>query len=354
MNPEMIQLAREARGLDQKALSARLGVTQGYVSQLESGWRTPSDAVLQQLAAVLEYPADLFRQKDRVYGLPLWHRKKDRASAAALARAHADLNLSVMHLARLLRAAEFDAGRGIPDLAIDEFGSPEAVAQHVRGVWQLPAGPVRNLVREVEAAGGVVVAHDFGTPDVDGIGMRAPALPPLVFLNADKPTDRQRFTLAHELGHLVMHGYPSDDMEREAHRFAAEFLMPAADVRPALLDVDLPRLAALKPVWRVSMAALLLRAKQLGAITARRYSYLWAEMGRAGYRTREPVELELAPEPATVLPDLLGLHLDALGYVPDDLAKLLHLRPDELRRRYLAAHPTLARTTGRGTLRLLT
>ena len=69
-------------------------------------------------------------------------------------------------------------------------------------------------------------------------------------------------TLAHELGHLVMHRFPSPDMENEAHAFASAFLMPAGDIRPYLQSrrIDLQLLASLKPEWRVSMQSIIMRA----------------------------------------------------------------------------------------------
>jgi Zn-dependent peptidase ImmA (M78 family) len=92
--------------------------------------------------------------------------------------------------------------------------------------------------------------------------------------NVEQPADRMRFTLAHELGHLVMHhDQPTQSMEQEANEFASAFLMPARDIRPHFARrVDLRLFAELKPVWRVSMASLLMRARSLGIppVTARR------------------------------------------------------------------------------------
>ena len=97
-----------------------------------------------------------------------------------------------------------------------------------------------------------------------------------------------RLTLAHELGHLVMHEHPTEDMEREADRFAAEFLMPEQDVALELYPMSLERAAALKTRWRVSMAALIRRARDLGKLTTWQYKNLFVQLGRLGYRTNEP------------------------------------------------------------------
>ena len=53
--------------------------------------------------------------------------------------------------------------------------------------------------------------------------------------NRHAPAERYRFSLAHEPGHLVLHQSPGDSsvQERQADEFAAEFLMPARDIRSA-------------------------------------------------------------------------------------------------------------------------
>ena len=83
----------------------------------------------------------------------------------------------------------------------------------------------------------------------------------------NSPTDRARFTLAHELAHLIMHRIPTPDSEGEADRFASEFLMPARDIAADLNGFSLQKAAVLKPYWRVSMAALIQHAEDLSKIT---------------------------------------------------------------------------------------
>ena len=133
--------------------------------------------------------------------------------------------------------------------------------------------------------------------------------------------DRLRFTLAHEIGHIVMHVSHCDEMEKQADQFASEFLMPEAQIRSQLSFVNLQKLAAMKPYWRVSMNSLLYRAAELGTIDARRKSYLWMLMGQAGYRKNEPVPIP--PESPMALSEILSVHQNSLGYKPTDIDRLL-------------------------------
>jgi len=134
-----------------------------------------------------------------------------------------------------------------------------------------------------------------------------------------------------------MHQVPSPQMEDEANEFASALLMPTRDIRPQLSGrrLTIQTLAALKPVWRVSMAALLYRAKEIGAITDSQSQYLWRQMSSMGYRRMEPAELDLQVEMPTILPEIVRLHLEELGYGVSDLARALRSTEDDLR----ALHP---------------
>ena len=258
---------------------------------------------------------------------------KAAVSAREMDQIVAELNVRLMHLRRLLQAVEIESTYQIPSLTVDEFGSVERIATLVRAQWQMSAGPVQNLARAIEAAGVVVVHSDMAGSAVDGVTYSAPGLPSLVVLNISQPSDRMRFTLAHELGHLVMHrSQPTQQMEEQANEFASYFLMPTHDIRPCFAQrrIDLRLLAELKPLWRVSMASLLMRARSLGLLAYNQERYLWQQFSIAKIRQSEPPELDFPPEKATVLPDLLEAHIRQLGYSIPDLAGMLHLQPHEL------------------------
>jgi Zn-dependent peptidase ImmA (M78 family) len=155
-----------------------------------------------------------------------------------------------------------------------------------------------------------------------------------MFTNSAMPVDRMRYTVAHELAHLILHSLPRADMESEADRFAAEFLMPEADIKPQLRRVTLELLASLKRVWRVSMAALLRRAHQLHTVSAATYQRMWRIFSANGWRRREPPELDLSPESPSTLKELIRFHREDLGYSPSHLGQILHLLPDEFHRMY--------------------
>jgi Zn-dependent peptidase ImmA (M78 family) len=345
-NAGMLTLARESRELTQAELSRETGIPQAIVSRLEGGITLPSSENVSAVAECLKYPMELFFQEDRIYGFNasvFFHRKRADMPAKTLRRIHSLLNLTRMRVGRLLLATSISPEVELIRMAVEEYGSPERVAQHVRALLQLPAGPIKDLTSALEDAGVVVAPHRFGTSRTDAVSEWVPGHPPIILMNADESVggDRYRWTLAHELGHLIMHKLPSETMEEEANRFAAEFLLPAAEIKHHLRNVRLSNLALLKSIWKVSMGALLERAKQLGTITATQYRYMRINFSKLHYNTKEPPELDIPVEQSTLLPQLVQAHVKDLGFSLDDLAKLLNLKPAECAELYA---PELTRT----------
>lgn len=336
-NVDLLRVARQARGWSQTELSRQSGVSQANLSKLENGLIGPTDDVINRVADALHFPQSLFFEPDRVFGLPMsvhpMYRKRASVGQRALERLEAELNLRVLHIRRLLKVIEFEPELPLPAMDVDEFGGdPERIAELVRRTWLVPTGPLKDLVGWVERAGCLVVHCDFAALSVDGITINAPGLPPCIFLNRNQPADRQRFSLGHELGHVVMHRVPSPTMENEANTFASALLMPAREVHPYLSRrLTVQRLASLKPVWRVSMQALLFRAAAIGAITSNQSQYLWRQISAFGYRRSEPPELDFPAEEPSVLSEMIRVHIEDLGYEIEDLCSLLHVFEDDLR-----------------------
>jgi Zn-dependent peptidase ImmA (M78 family)/DNA-binding XRE family transcriptional regulator len=336
-NPEMLKLAREVREFTQADLAKNAEVTQALVSKIENGLiNNPSDDVIQHLAEAVRFPSGFFYQKFRVLGLPHFHyRKRAKLGSKVLTHIGAIINIRFQHISKLLRSYERPVEKPIPQYDLDETGlSPEKVADRLRGYWMISRGPISNLVELIEAAGGIVVLCRFGTNHLDGISFRSEGLPPLFFMNRDVPGDRFRFSLAHELGHMIMHSIPADDdkMEDEAHRFAASFLMPSAEIKPYLTVPKLSAFNRVKAYWKVSIKSLIKRAHDLSLITDNQYRWLNVQYTKA-FRTGEPVHIEL--EKPSALRGMVQYHLYELRYTIHELAEFLSVNKEDLERAYV-------------------
>jgi Zn-dependent peptidase ImmA (M78 family)/transcriptional regulator with XRE-family HTH domain len=336
-NPDMLRLARDAREMTQAELATSAGVTQALVSKLEHGLITePSSEVVTALSDSLKFPTEFFFQQERAVGFPHFHyRKRARMGAKELARLEAIINIRRQHIAKLVRSFEEPVEKPIPQFDLDATGTtPEKIAERIRAYWMLPRGPIGDLVEIIENAGGIIISNRMGSMMLDGVSFRSEGLPPLFFMNRDMPADRFRFSLAHELGHMVLHGVPDDDavMEDQAHRFAAEFLMPAAEIRPYLKDARISNFARIKKFWKVSVKALIRRAHDLKMITDHQYKILNIQYNKV-FKAGEPEEFQ--HETPKRLSYIVRYHLEKLGYTLADMARLLCFREEDVSRVYL-------------------
>jgi Zn-dependent peptidase ImmA (M78 family)/DNA-binding XRE family transcriptional regulator len=338
--------------MNQETLAKRVEIGQGHLSKIENGLNKPTEELVKRFAKVLAFPTSFFYQSARIYLPASFHqRKKKSVGERDLDRINAENNIRIMNIYKLLQSVEHTPELPMPQFDIDEYGGDtEKIAELVRKTWLLPRGPISNLTECIERAGALVIWCDFEDSAVDGVTLSIHNIPPCIFINYKQPADRMRFTLAHELGHIVMHHIPSPDMEKEANEFASAFLMPRTDIQASFrVRITLPYLASLKPTWRVAMQALLMRAKGLGAVDTYQNSYLWRQINRQKIRFHEPPELDFPHELPTVFPKLIKIHLEHLGYSINDLAKVLHLDPIDFHQLYQFPD----RLVGNGHLRIV-
>jgi Zn-dependent peptidase ImmA (M78 family)/transcriptional regulator with XRE-family HTH domain len=341
-NPEMLVVARKSRGLTQSALATRLSMQQAHISKIESGVLNPPEKMIKRLPQVLNYKEEFFFWQGKIFGIGtaiVYHRMRQGISTKLLDKIEAQINVYQLHINNLLRSVNIPECR-IPFYDPDESEGPVNVARAVRALWKLPSGPIKNLVRAIEDAGGIVIPYDFGTKKIDGLGQYMPPLPPLFFVNVNIPGDRCRFSLAHELGHVIMHSIPRPDMEREANQFAGEFLMPYRDIAQSLQSITLDKLADLKMYWKVSMQSLLYRAKELKSVPERKMYYLWMQMSRLGYRTKEPIDIP-REQPST-LTEIIETYINKLNYTVPEICQMLGIHESEFTTLYKKRHLRLA------------
>ena len=332
VNPEMITLAREVRGLTQSKLAELSGIRASTISRLEGGVAEASESDLSKLVKALSFPPDFFSQPGSRFGSEtstLFHRRRRQVRTRDLKRIDGLANLHRFASRQLLRSFEMDDTVDIPTIRSEDFRLISDIAAVVRETWRMPSGPVHNLIGWLERASCLVFSYDFGTDKIDEVVHWIPPEPPIILVNCSAPADRVRFSLAHALGHLVMHRgeVPYREMEKEANDFAAAFLMPVDEIIDELEPVTLEHLLKLKQYWKVSVAALVYRAKDLQVITDTRYRSLFQQLSRLGYRKTEP--LPIPREAPRAVKALLDAHKEHLGFGDIELAQLLRVNLDD-------------------------
>ena len=339
-NPEMLSLARLSREMTKARLSELAGVSGTVISRYESGTSRVSDQILGRIAHALDYPLIFFFRRPVLIGQvggSMFHRKQNSLPVGKLYRAHALAEARRLEVTSMLRSLDVSEP-SLPEYPVELFeDDPESIARSVRAFINLPPGPIFNLTEKLERNGCVVVSHNFGSRQIDGFSQRPQYPPCFIHLNSELPPDRWRWTLAHELGHMVMHFEPTESpklVEEQANLFAAEFLAPGHEIGHMLEDLTFQKLGGLKRQWGISMQALISRAHHLNAISASQRRSMFTRLAKAGYRTREPATLDPPVERPGRMGALARTHLERLNFTRWELRDLLALNETDFRSNY--------------------
>jgi Zn-dependent peptidase ImmA (M78 family)/transcriptional regulator with XRE-family HTH domain len=324
-NPEMLILAREFHGMTIKDLSDRIGVSSGYVSQLESGLKEPSDNIMEQIVSALKFPCQHYYEQGRRESTPTsFYRRRVMISPVVLRRCTARMTEIKRNIEKMLSQVDSIEVR-LPFIDPEECeGGAKEVARKMRLHLRVPAGPIRDLTKILEEAGVIIIPFDFGTRKIDACSEWVLGHP-VIFVNKFITASRLRHTLSHELGHLVMHKFITDECEEQADPFSAEFNLPESEIKRELIPVNLDRLARLKLKWKSSMAAILYRAEALGVISPRNARYQWMLMRRYRYHESEPHEDMMPVEKPTALRELLEVFINSLKFTKEELIGFLNI-----------------------------
>lgn len=293
-----IKRARQAAGLSLRELAASCGVSAMAISKYERGEITPSSDVLLALGAALGVRVEYFFREHEVELEEVEYRKHpdlpEKAKKRVLANVRNQMErwLALEEFIPTRWAVQFVLPAGLPAKAksLDDI---EEFAAAVRRAWKLGEAAIPNLIDTFELQGIKVFAMAF-EGDVDGLSAKVNGKPVVVIRDGDRPGDRQRFTLAHELGHLVLKGRLDKalDEEKACHRFAGALLAPKGVVFKLLGKertwIEPRELQLLKEEWGLSMAGWMLRARDLGVLSRPKASELWQHFVVNGWDKREP------------------------------------------------------------------
>lgn len=329
-SPQRITLVRELYGIRKSELSMRLGVSARTITCWELGLQAPSAGDVAGLCRVFGVGPEFF--EPQLEGLPvasgLPHFRSYRAGTqVAYRQAQAYVQVT-QDLVRTLRDYVDFPALHLPDIPADpelaESIVPQMAAQYVRHVWGLGSSPIRYVLREVENHGVCAVFAPFEHASLDAYSVFGGGVPLIVLNPTVGDYYRQRFDVAHELGHLVMHpdAEPGNKViEAQADAFASELLAPSEvlhDELPTRIDgAGWIKLKELKERWGVSMKVLLDKAYALGRLTEEGYREGLKSLSRNGWKLLEPGAISGVEEPS-LIPHTLEL-LGDVGVGPEEV-----------------------------------
>lgn len=304
MFSERLRLARKRSGLSLRALSSAMDglVSAQAIGKYERAEMMPSSTVAIALADALEVTPSYLLSPSSVSLESVEFRKLSSTRARERAAVEAEV---LDHVDRYLQVEEIlgidTTGQDMPDgiiYRISGVEDAEEVATTLRAAWNLGGSPIQNMTELLEEHGIKVFKLDL--PErVDGLSCQVHRLDggdvPVVVCSTGKSVERQRFTIAHELGHLVLDIPSTIPEEKACHRFAGAFLVPQAElireVGRRRHNFGFAELIEIKRMFGISAAALVMRMRDLGIINEATLRTIFRGIG-SSWRSEEPAPLE--------------------------------------------------------------
>lgn len=289
---ERIFLARKMMKMSQRALAEEVGVSAMAISKYERGENVPGSAVLARLASALKTPLEFFFRADlqpvqlHAYRKHSSLGKKDQAAIIAQVQEWLERYDEVESLFHVAPEAPV-----LPRFEVCKPPEIESAAAELRRRWLLGNDPLENLTQILEDQG-IKVGLVDGFDRFDACTLVANAEFPVIVTRSDLPGDRQRYNLAHELGHAVLSPCGAMDEEKAAHRFAGAFIVPETvaifELGERRTGLELQELSILKEKYGLSMQAWIYRARDLEIISHGTASRWFRYFRSNGWHKREP------------------------------------------------------------------
>ena len=305
-NGERLKTARIFRNITVSELAEKVDVTKQAISQYEKNQSNPKPDVLYQFVWVLGFPKEFFMEEDdnKVNIENTFFRALSTTKDLDLKTQEVKTEIIVRIYNFLNSYLDFPA-LDIPEINMAKFDSVENIAAYARSYWGIGESPIENMVSLLEKKGIIVSSFTIENKKIDAftqiheLGERKQFC---VVLGNDKQSMvRRNFDSGHELGHVLLHHEYSKveelsreefkQMEDEANNFAAAFLLPKNSFFLDLKDAnDLDAYLKLKKKWKVSVAAMVMRAKHLGRINNNQYQHLMKQISYRKWRIAEPFD----------------------------------------------------------------
>ena len=332
MNHKQLTFAREYRGYSQTELADSIkGLSQSNLSRFEKGFGVLSDDIQRKIIEYLNFPEEFFNRKINSTIENANYRKRASIGKNITQRFENKCKLIGYIIDEFSESIEW-LDFTLSPLNVEEGYTPQYIANYNRKLLKLTKEKKKKNIMSLLEQSGVIIYEIDEIEKFDGVSFITDKGFPVIIVNKNFSNDRKRFTIAHELGHILLHNenlYPISsyrDKEKEANIFASEFLMPEDEIKNSLRQLKMSDLGDLKSYWLTSMSSIIRRAKDLKCIDDNRYKYFLIEMSRNGFTKKEPIEVFI--DKPTCLKNAINLFKTDLAYSLEDFSNYTALPKD--------------------------
>ena len=295
-----LKSARLMRGLSMDSLCERMKniVSKQSISKYENGKMMPDSTTLIALSQALNVSVDFFFRSYTVSLDSLEFRKKSKLKVSSLVTIKEKVLDEVERYLEIENLLEIDNLLTI-DYSDKTVAAPEDVKDIVarlRSDWKLGEDAINNISYLLEENGIKIIQLETDD-EFDGLSGLVNDSHPVIIVNKNAGAERQRFTILHELGHIILHfneGMQDRDKERLCNIFANEMLMPASRfiemIGASRKDISLQELIPIQMQYGLSIDALMYKAKELSVITEQRYKGYCIKRNRSSDFRKQVVE----------------------------------------------------------------
>ena len=335
-----IKKLRIRNGFSLRSLADILCISHTAISKIEKGDLMPSSEILIKISKAFNVKvSELFKEPQKELEIKEINYRK--SSKFTLKNKGIVEEITKEKLQKYLEIEDIIPYKKNNNISIEQLyftiNSLDEIEENVvivRDKLKLGLDPISNMINLLEALGIIVIFIDTikGFDGKEGLVNNKP----FIIVANDKPGDRQRYNLAHELGHLIVK-FDNLDPEQVANYFAGAFLIPREsllnDLGEKRKKLSLFELENLKRKYKVSMQSIIFRAHQLGIINEYEKTRLFKQFSMLGYRKNEPVNIE---KEETFKFENMICELVSEGYISESkAAEYLNIRTLEFVEKYM-------------------
>lgn len=295
-NGARLMTARQYRCLTMDELSNRTGISSKTIRKHETGKSLPTKENQEHYSAVLKFPLSfwLAEKVENINPKDVSFRSFRRVPAWVKGRAISEAQIAVDVILRWMNNRFY-----LPEVnfcQLPEQMTAEESAKYLRMFWQIGCLPVEHLIHFLEGKGIRIFSFSLNIRSLDACSFWTQDNQPVILIDYSRSAERIRFSLMHEVGHLLMH---KDHLvhnrveEEEADAFSSSFLMPEpAFSQDAPNPESFDALIAYKRYWGVSLSALYYRLHKIGMMSDCNYRSKMISLNKIFGHTKEPSPIQ--------------------------------------------------------------